>query len=97
MFSTANQSTTFESNVKTHTKQQHIFVLQLHDGKFVIGQGSNPCKRIAAINSGLNMHIKKSLMVNRIVGIKERTDERTLEGVVYKFCAKYGADNVITV
>ena len=92
-----NQSTTFQSDVKSPAKEQHIFVLQLHDGKFVVGQASNPCKRIAAINSGLNMHIKKSLMVNRIVGIKERTKERTLEGVVYKYCTKYGADNVITV
>ena len=74
-----------------------IFVLQLHNGKFVIGQGTNCAMRIASINSGLNPLIPDSLQVNRIVGVKDATEERTFAGVVKKFCEQYGENNVIAV
>ena len=73
-----------------------IFVLQLHNGCYVVGHANNAARRISNINSGCNPAVK-SLSVNRIIGIKEQNEERTLAGVVSKFCEKYGADRVITV
>lgn len=89
-------TTTTESiKLKTPQKEEFIFVLQLHDGRFVIGQATNACKRIAAINSGYHPFLKKALQVNRIVGIKGVTEERKLQNVVSRFCDKYGEDKVL--
>ena len=82
--------------VKKYTKD-YIFVVQLHNGTFVIGQAHNPSKRIAAINSGLNLLVKGTLQVNRIVGVKEQNESRTFAGVVNTFCQEYGNENVIAV
>ena len=78
-------------------RPDYIFVIQLHDGRFVIGQCSNPSRRIASINSGINPAVKGTLQVNRIIGIKEQNDERTFAGVVKTFCQNYGEDKVIAV
>ena len=89
-------STAVQATIKTY-KPDFVFVVQLHSGKFVIGQANNPAKRIAAINSGLNPLVKGSLQINNIVGIKEQTEERSLISTVNKFVDTYGIDNVITV
>jgi len=89
-------STTQEFKV-TKKKQEFIFVIQLHSGTFVIGQGSNPAKRIAAINSGLHSFIKKTLQVNRVIGIKEINEQRNLPTVVAQFCNRYGENKVLVV
>lgn len=78
-------------------KPDYIFVVQLHNGKFVVGQANNPTKRIASINSGYNKLVKGSLQVNRIIGIKEQNNERTFAGVVKTFCDRHGEDAVIAV
>lgn len=94
------RQTTIHHQVKEKAKSiksGYVFVLQLHDKSFVIGQASNPCRRISAINSGLNRAIPKALQIKKIVGIKERTKARNLISVVSKFCDRYGIDNVITV
>ena len=85
------------TQTQTQTKDQFIFVLQLHSGKLVIGKASNVAKRIAAINSGMSSFIKQSHQVNRILGVKPVNAERNLPSVVKSFCDKYGADKVITV
>jgi hypothetical protein len=82
---------------KTNYRPSHIFVIQLLDGRYVIGQANNACKRIAAINSGLNPHIKKTLQVSRIIGIKPQDESRTFVGTVNHFINKYGTDNVLAV
>ena len=97
---TAIQSTQQQSTAVSPTKTyrpDYVFVVQLHNGKFVIGQANNPAKRIAAINSGLNPLVKGSLQINNIVGIKEQTEERSLISTVNKFVDAYGIDNCITV
>jgi hypothetical protein len=79
------------------TQDQYIFVLQLHDGRYVIGQAANPCKRIAAINSGHNRAIPKSLQVNRVIGIKPIDEHRNLPGVVNIWADKVGVERVVAV
>ena len=93
---TTQQQSTAVSTTKTY-KPDFVFVVQLHDGRFVIGQANNPAKRIAAINSGLNPLVKGSLQINNVVGIKEQTEERSLISTINKFVDTYGIDNVITV
>ena len=78
-------------------KQRYIYVWQLHDGRIVIGSATNASKRIAALNSGLNSAVPKSLQVNRIINIKPVTEERTLPGVVASFCERFGENRVICV
>ena len=85
------------TNIKTDKKQRAVFVLQLHDGKIIIGTATNPCKRIAAINSGLTPGIPKALQVNRVIGIKDVTDYRNQVTTFKAFEAKYGVGNVIAV
>ena len=82
---------------KTQVKYGYIFVLQLHNGQLVIGQASNPCRRIAAINSGMNRAIQESLQINKIIGVKEITRTKNLMTVVKKFCDRYGSERIITV
>ena len=78
-------------------KQRYIYVCQLHDGRIVIGSATNASKRIAALNSGLNSAVPKSLQVNRIINIKPVTEERTLPKVVASFCERFGENRVICV
>ena len=85
------------AQVVTKYKQRYCFVLQLHNGKYVIGSATNASKRVAAINSGLNKAIPKPLQVNKIIGIKPCNEERSLPGVVAKYCERFGEDNVIVV
>ena len=75
----------------------YVFVIQLVDGRFVVGQGNNPAKRIASINSGHNPAIQGCLKVHGIIGVKEQNAERSFASVVSKFCESYGAENVIAV
>ena len=82
---------------KTQVKNVYVFVLQLHNGQLVIGQASNPCRRIAAINSGMNKAIKESLQINKIIGVKEITSTRNLMTVVKKFCDRCGSERIITI
>ena len=89
-------STTVPNPTKTY-KPDFVFVVQLHSGKFVIGQANNPAKRIAAINSGLNPLVKGSLQINNIVGIKEQNEERSLISTVKKYVDRFGVSNVIAV
>ena len=81
----------------SYCRPNFIFVLKLIDGKYVIGQASNPSRRIAAINSGHNRAIPKSLQVRAIVGIKRQTETRNLISVAKVFFDRKGIDNVITV
>ena len=78
-------------------KQRYVFVLQLHNGKYVIGSATNAAKRVAAINSGMNPAITKTLQVNRIIGIRPCNETRSLPSVVAKYCERFGEDNVIAV
>lgn len=96
---TAFTKTESTSTIKTAapTKQKQIFALMLHDGRIVIGQSTNPCRRIAALNSGTNAAMPKPLMVNRILGIKEVTETRSLPSVVNQFCNDFGNDRVLCV
>ena len=75
----------------------YVFVIQLIDGRFVIGQAENPSKRIASINSGHNPAVPKTLQVHTIIGVKEQNGERSFASVVSKFCETYGEANVIAV
>ncbi|WP_156957139.1 hypothetical protein [Synechococcus sp. KORDI-49] len=95
-FVSATSSTTHQRQEKKYTAD-YVFVVQLHDGRFCIGQANNPAKRIASINSGYNSAIPQSLQVNRVVGIKEQNEERNLISVVKRFAETYGDDAVLCV
>jgi predicted ribosome quality control (RQC) complex YloA/Tae2 family protein len=90
---------TIQAETKSYSKPKakHIFVLQLHDGRYVCGQCNNASKRIAAINSGFCPSIRKSMQVNRIIDVRPITADRTLPSVVNRFCERYGVDNVLAV
>ena len=90
------QSNQISTTAKSNQQPKWIFCLQLHSGAYVLGLADNCPQRIAIINSGCNRAVRAN-SVNRIVAIKPTTEERTLESVVYKFCERYGSDNVITV
>lgn len=93
----------FTASIQTSTQVKesyvpdYVFVAQLHDGRYVIGQANNPAKRIASINSGHNPLIKASLQINRIIGVKPQDEQRTFAGVVQSFCDRYGSENVVAV
>lgn len=78
-------------------KQRYVFVLQLHSGEYVIGSSEKPGYRIADINYGLNSNIPYSLQVNRIIGIKECTENRNQLTVYNHFVERYGVEKVIPV
>lgn len=95
------------AEIKVSIQQQHcvnkpyvkksIFVLQLIDGRYCVGQADNACKRIAAINSGSHPDIPKALQVYRVVGIKEQNEDRTFVGVVKMMCERHGDNKVLCV
>ena len=76
---------------------KYVFVLQLHNGKHVIGHSDKPAKMIAAINSGLYPQVRDGLQINRIVGVKRQDATRTFAGTVSLFCEKFGESNIIVV
>lgn len=96
-FANSVTSTKTEKIAPSPKPQRFIFVVQLHDGRIVIGTAENAARRIAAINSGHNPAITKTLQINNIVGIKPITESRTLPGTVKYFCDKYGKERVICV
>jgi len=91
------KSTTHSDVATTKSQDRSIFVLQLHSGQIVVGSASNPCKRIAAINSGLSPEVAKPLQVNRILGIKPMTEDRKPVSVFKHFEEHYGEGNVMFV
>ena len=94
------QQVTATTNIDEATSKKHdraVFVLQLHDGRIVVGSAMNPAKRIAAINSGHCPGIAKALQVNRVVGIKPMTEDRNPITVFKQFEAKYGQGRVMAV
>ena len=92
-----------ESQTKVKTspainyKAEWVFVLQLNDGRYLVGTASNPSRRIAAINSGMNKAVPEPLSVYRVVGIKEQTEERTLISVTKQLCDRFGEGRVVAV
>ena len=92
------QSTTTTKPVELKCKKQakFVFVVMLHTGTFVVGQATNPSVRIAALNSGHNKNVK-ALSINRVVGIKEIDEGRSLPSVVKSFCDTYGENKVLCV
>ena len=97
MLSTIATSTTTKQDKKTYTADQHIFVLELYSGEFVLGQGTNIAKRVSAINSGYSPAVPQSLQVKRIVDVRPVNEERNLISVCRWFIKKYGDDKVIVV
>ena len=93
---TVQSNSTIKKSNNKYTAD-YLFVVQLHDGRYVIGASNNPGKTIASLNTGYYNAVPKSLQVNRIIGIKDQTEERRLMTVVSKFCSKYGDDNVIVI
>lgn len=93
MLSTLASPTTRQQQQKTN-KTYFVFVVQQHDGTFVIGEATNPAKRIAAINSGYCPFIPQPMSIARIVDVRETGENRSLVSVVKYFCDKYSADKV---
>ena len=90
-------SPTIASNQKNNSRHTCIFIVQLMDGRYVIGSAKNAARRICALNSGLNPAVPKSLQIYRIVGIKDINEDRTLPIVVNKFCEKYGSERIVVI
>ncbi len=93
--------TASKTNVKTtqtiNYKAEWVFVVQLIDGRYVVGTATNPSRRISSLNSGMNKAVPEPLSVYRIVGIKEQTEERTLISVTKKLCDRYGEGRILAV
>lgn len=94
--------TLFQEQTTTQVRKKdyrpdYVFVAQLHDGRYIVGQASNPSRRLASINSGYHKLVRGSLQINRVIGIREQNEERSFAGVVNHFCAKFGNDQVIAV
>jgi len=94
--SKTSTDTTINNKTKKYTAEW-VFVVQQHNGTYIIGTANNPSKRICAINSGMNPMIKQSMTINRIVGVKEQTEERSLISVANKFIDQFGTGKVIVV
>ena len=92
-----NVSTTYKNEAQVRTKPQFVYVLELKDGRFAIGQAANACRRIASFNSGLTPGYPQALLVKRIVGIKERSEDRTIISTFKRFADQYGTDRVIAI
>ena len=93
---TKTETTLQQSNAHSH-RPKFIFVLQLVDGRYCIGQANEPARRIPAINTGNNPSITKPFQVFRIVGIKPQNEARTLVSVVKRFADRYGDERVVVV
>ena len=76
---------------------QAIAVVQMNDGKYAIIKSSNVSRAISTINTGEFNDLYPTKSINRIVGIKDCTTERTLEAVTEKFKSKYGDERVYSV
>lgn len=96
MLSTLQQSTTHVEKKSNNYIPKYIFIVQLHSGEYVIGHSNNACRRIASLNSGCNPAVK-AMSINRVIGVKEQNEERTIAGVVSKFCETYGEHRVIAI
>ena len=94
---TAIQSNTNANLNNNKYIADYVWAVQLHDGRFVLGADMKPGKVIAALNTGFYSAVPNSLQVNRIIAIKEQTEERRLTKIVAKFCDQYGEDNVIVI
>ena len=79
------------------TKQNWIFVCQLNSGIYVVGQATNPSRRICSINSGYNRAVPEPLSIFRVVGIKKQTEERNLMSVTKQLCDRFGSDRVLAL
>ncbi len=86
-----------QEKTTTDFQPNYVFVLLTWTGKLVIGAANNPCRRIAALNSGLNGALPESHSIKRIIGVKERTEERSLISTVKRLIEKVGEDNIIVV
>ena len=78
-------------------KERFVYVCQLHDGRIVVGTATNPCKRMVALNSGVNPAVPKPLQINRVIGVKPVDETRNAITVFKKFEEAYGEGNVIAV
>ena len=94
------QSATTKVNQATSAKNykaEWVYVVQLNDGRYVVGTATNPSRRISSLNSGMNKAVPEPLSIYRIVGIQPQTEERTLISVTTKLCDRFGADRVVAV
>ena len=79
---------------RTEQQQNYIGVVQFNDRKYGIFESNYPARCVAWINSEDYCDHYPEKSVHHIVGIKEVSEDRTLEGVVNHFTEKAGAENV---
>ncbi len=96
MNSVLNASAKLTKSATPEKKKNWIFVAQLNDGRYIVGQHTNPSRRLAAINSGYNKAVE-ALSIYRIVGVREVTAERNLMSVTKKLCDRYSNDHILTL
>ena len=94
---TASSKTNVKTNQTINYKAEWVFVVQLNDGRYVVGTATNPSRRISSLNSGMNKALPEPLSVYRVVGIKEQTEERTLISVTKQLCDRFGEGRVVAV
>lgn len=83
-------------NIKSETGY-YIFVLGQHDGTIVVGQAKNAAKAIASFNGGEHSMEKGYRTVQRVIGVKPETEERTLLSTAEKFSERFGSERVLVL
>lgn len=91
------ETTSYAGTTCNEVVDRYVFVLQQHNGTFLIGVSPKPTFRITQINSGKHHFVKTPMTVNRVIGIKPVNQERSLTSVVNKFISLYGEDKVVAV
>jgi len=87
-----------QSNFEDGLEQEFIAVVQFNDGKFGVVQAKNAAFAISCMNTPkFNDFYPDGYAVNKIHGVKEVTEERTLDSVTKKFQDIAGKANVYSM
>ena len=85
-------------NIYNPSNNVWIGVVRFFDGKVGVIKSTMPAKVIAVLNSeGCNNIYKDKHSIAKIIGIKDVTEERTLESVVKKMQKHVGVENVYSI
>ncbi len=80
---------TLLAKVRKVNKKPYVWAVQLHNGTVVVGLSKEPGEVIASLNAGRIEQFPGHLQVNRIIAIKETTEDRSIESAIKKLSDNY--------